>query len=134
MHTSMQQPQKSKYLVILHIGVVIFGLFLLFNFSYSIYTLWKRGDVVLEREHYLKTLEKEQDELKTELSYTMRPEFIEEEARNKLNLVRPGETLVVVSEREASFGGEMLIVDQKAEDDTRRIMNEWIQLFVGEVR
>jgi cell division protein FtsB len=127
----MQQPQKPKYLVILHIGVVLFGLFLLFNFSYSIYTLWRKGDVVSEREQYLRTLETEQEKLKTELSYTMRPEFIEEEARNKLNLVRPGETLVVVSERGASESSEIEERIEIVTDDTERILYKWVRLFVG---
>lgn len=130
MHTSMQQPQKPKYLVILHIGIVLFGLFLLFNFSYSIYSLWRRGDIVSEREEYLRRLEKEQDELKTELSYTMRPEFIEEEARNKLNLVRPGETLVVLSEHESSESANMSI--NKESMPEKRVLSEWFQLFVGD--
>lgn len=129
MHTSMQQPQKPKYLVILHIGVVLFGLFLLFNFSYSIYSLWRRGDIVSEREEYLRRLEKEQDELKTELSYTMRPEFIEEEARNKLNLVRPGETLVVLSERESSESALMSITGERIPE--KRVLSEWVELFIG---
>jgi cell division protein FtsB len=131
MHTSIQQPQKPKYLVILHIGIVLFGFFLLFNFSYSIYSLWKRGDVVSEREDYLRLLEAEQDKLKTDLSFTMRSEFIEEEARNKLNLVKPGETLVVISERDASDSAAQSTSSLIVTNNKERVMNQWVTLFVG---
>lgn len=128
----MQQPQKPKYLVILHIGVVLFGLFLLFNFTSSIYSLWQKGDIVSEREQYLRRLEKEQDELKTQLSYTMRPDFIEEEARNKLNLVKPDETLIVLSERNATTSGQKQeSVEISGSNPSQRVFHRWLELFVG---
>lgn len=128
----MQQPQKPKYLVILHIGVVLFGLFLLFNFTYSIYSLWQKGDIVSEREQYLRSLEKEQEELKTQLSYTMRPDFIEEEARNKLNLVKPDETLIVLSERIATTSGQEQYKEEISSNTVfQRVFHKWVELFVG---
>lgn len=111
-------------------------MYMLLSLSQSIYTLWRRGDIVEERLTHLKTLEKEQDELKTQLSYTLRPEFIEEEARNKLNMVLPGETMVIVPDAssEASLRSTQTDMDSAVEEfqelPTKRIFLRWFDLFV----
>ena len=41
-------------------------------------------------------LEEKKKELSEKYQYYQTPEFIEEEARNKLNMAKPGETIVIL--------------------------------------
>lgn len=62
----------------------------------SIYDLWKKQDVVVSAQ---KNLEKEKIEnarLKLQLSHVNSMEFVESEARDKLFMVKPGESGVII--------------------------------------
>jgi cell division protein FtsB len=128
----MKQVQNSKVLTAIHIALIIAGIYILWSFSSSIYRLWKKGDVVFDKQKYLKTIEKEQDQLKTELSYTLKSTFIEEEARNKLNLVKPGETLVIVPNASVSakneYGSDSLSEKEMFHES---IVRRWWKVFLG---
>lgn len=129
----MQEPQKSKLLYIIHISLIVIGFGLVGSFISSIYGLWRRGDIVSEKEAYLRQLEKEQIQLKNQLSYTLTQEFIEEEARNKLNMIKPGETLVVLPQESSSASelvSTMMVLPQEAVSQKSTIVLWW-NLFLG---
>lgn len=128
----MKQVQNSKVLTAIHIALIIAGIYILWSFSFSIYRLWKKGDVVSNKQMYLKTIEKEQDQLKTELSYTLKSTFIEEEARNKLNLVKPGETLIIVPDASVSAKSEYekeILSDKEGSNESN--IQRWWKVFLG---
>lgn len=78
------------------------GLLFIVNISRSIYDLWLRHDIVAEREEVKNSLKKENEELQKELARVQSPEYIEDMARDKLNLQKEGEVVVVLPEISAS--------------------------------
>jgi len=85
--------KKVAFLVIL-----VISLFIIKNFITSIYNLWQKQDLIVQAKSDLETEKKKNQELKNKLSLVKSPQFIEEEARNKLFLGKPGENQVVLSQ------------------------------------
>ncbi len=84
----------SNRLIMFIISVVC--LVFIVNISRSIYSLWQKGSYVTEREQVKAKLQQENAELETGLKEAESPEFIEREAREKLNLQKSGETVVIL--------------------------------------
>lgn len=80
------------------IRLVIIGVsaILVVNLSRSIWDLWRRRDILYERQVVLDRLKNENKRLKDELTYSESPLFIEQEARNRLGLGKEGETVVIM--------------------------------------
>ncbi len=81
---------------LIKIVVVIIGIGLIISLSRNIYRLLKAGDQVKLAQQRLEKLEKEHQELLEKKEYYQSEEFIEQEARNRLNLGKPGEMLVIL--------------------------------------
>jgi cell division protein FtsB len=62
----------------------------------SVYTLSKKKGIIAERQQVLLTLTEKNFELQEELRQATSPAFIEKAARDKLGLVREGETVVIM--------------------------------------
>lgn len=88
----------------------------------SIYDLWHKQDVVVSAETDLKREKKENERLKQQLVLVGSPEFIESEARNKLFMVKPGESGVIVPSD---------LIEKKKENKVAERPNwqKWINLF-----
>jgi cell division protein FtsB len=82
---------------IAYIAVVI-GLCLVINsLLHSIYNLWHKQDLLILAEKQLIFEEKKNKELKARYQYAKTQDFIEEEAHNKLFMVREGEQKVLIT-------------------------------------
>lgn len=79
---------------------IALGILLIFiyNLSFSIYNLWQKRDVIARAQKELEKEKRENTELVKKYETARKPEFIEEEARNKLFLVKPGESEVILPE------------------------------------
>lgn len=77
-------------------AVLITSVFVINNLSRSIYDLWQKRDLIVEAERQLLEQKQENQRLKSQLSYVESEEFVEEAARNKLLLVKPGEQAVLI--------------------------------------
>ncbi|MCL5434811.1 MAG: septum formation initiator family protein [Patescibacteria group bacterium] len=78
------------------IVVVIVLLVIINNLVRSIYDIWSKQDLLNQAQKELTREEQKNQKLKAELSFVQTPKFIEEEARNKLFLVKPGEQQVLI--------------------------------------
>lgn len=78
--------------------IIIFSLVFIINISRSIILLWQRADLVQIEEQEKKKVEQENLNLKQKLNFMQDPEYIEQEARDKLNMRKPGEAIVVLPE------------------------------------
>lgn len=110
---------------ILYVLVVIVCILIINGLIQSIYDLWKKQDLVgSAREELVREKQKNQ-ELKAQLVYVQSKEFVEEEARNKLFMVKPGEAGVIVPEE---------LIKKKEEEKAIVVPNwqQWINLFLGE--
>jgi len=84
---------KTRYFRTL---IVIVSLLLVVSMSKSIYNLWKKKDIVRERRAELENLKAENITLQQQLKEAQSPEFIEKQAREKLGLLKEGETIVLM--------------------------------------
>lgn len=76
--------------------IVISSFFIINNLIRSIYTLWQKQHLVVNARSELDRAQDENRRLKGDLSVVNKPAFVEEEARNKLFLGKPGEKLIVM--------------------------------------
>jgi cell division protein FtsB len=74
------------------------SLFIIKDLVYSIYTLWSKKDLLVAAEKQLERQKRENLQLRESLAQVKKPGFVEEEARNKLFFIKPGESIVVLPE------------------------------------
>jgi len=110
---------------LINLLILIIGISLIVSLSRDILRLLKAGERIKLAEQKVSQLEKEQPELLGKRQYYQSEEFIEEEARNKLGLSRPGETIVILPPNV----GEIL--GQKEKTSEKEIPNwqRWWRLF-----
>jgi cell division protein FtsB len=107
-----------------YIFTIIICLLIINGLVRSIFDLWNKQDLVVKAKEDLSHEKQKNQELKSQLSYVQSSEFIEEEARDKLFLVKPGESGVIVPEE---------LIKKKEEKVIEIIPNykQWINLFIG---
>jgi cell division protein FtsB len=106
-----------------YIFIVIVLLLMINGLFHSIYDIWHKQDLLTSAQ---KQLDREQllnQKLKGELSFAQTPQFLEEQAHNKLFLVKPGEQEVLIS--------PSLIGKNQAQKQTQNTPNwqQWLNLF-----
>jgi len=82
---------------------IFIGLFLIFKFTGSLLYLINSGKQVKAVEERILKLERERREIFQKYQYYQSDEFVEEEARNKLNMSKPGETIVILPPSPTTF-------------------------------
>ncbi len=88
MYRSMK---RIVFFIILALSILIIN-----NLVRSIYTLWQKYDLVTLAQKEQNRQKQKNQRLKSQLSHVQTKEFIEEQARNKLFLVKPGEQEVLI--------------------------------------
>lgn len=76
--------------------VILVSLVVAYNLISQIINASKSGERLSEAAEVVYNLEAENKQLKKKLEEIQSPQFIEEEARNKLNLGKSGETIVII--------------------------------------
>lgn len=82
-----------------------------------------RWSLVEDRQAVLEREQKKHDDLLRRLEEATGSAFIEREAREKLGLARPGDTIVLIGEPDGSSLGELNLLD------TRSNLIKWWELF-----
>lgn len=80
------------------ISIIVVVLVVIFNLISQILTTIKSGERLSSQAEVVYSLEAKNRELKKKLTQIQSPQFIEEQARNKLGLGKPGETMVIIPE------------------------------------
>ncbi len=78
------------------IVIVIILLLIINDLVRSTYDIWQKKDFITQAQKELSFQQQENQKLKSALSYSQTPEFIEKEARNKLFMVKNGEQKVLI--------------------------------------
>lgn len=112
----MRRKQVVKLLII------IFCLYLIVTTIQAIVDLWRAGGKIDKRESALKQLETEQVRLSQEIKEASSPANIEKIARDKLNLARPGEEIIIIPQ-------ELLAPPKEASPDATPNWQKWWRLF-----
>lgn len=81
---------------ILYFVIIIAAFFILHNLAQSLYTVWQKKDLILEAQHTLEREKKENREMKAKLAQAKGQDFVEEEARDKLFMAKPGEKILII--------------------------------------
>ena len=89
----------------IQIIIIIAGISLIVNLSKDIMRLLRSGDELKLAEQKVIELEEERVLLKEKKEYYQSEEFVEEVARNKLNMSKEGETIVILPEDVQSILG-----------------------------
>lgn len=115
--------KKITFLVVL-----IISLFIIKNLVFSIYNLWQKQDLVASIRRELEEEKKKNQVLKSQISSAKSPQFVEEQARNKLFLVKPGESQIVLP-KDVLKGKD----DQLNRQKNIPNWEKWFRLFFGQL-
>ncbi len=107
--------------------VTLVSLTLIVNLSRSIYSLWKKRDIVRQREEVLGKLKADSEELERKLTEAQSPEYVEKIAREKLGLAKEGETIVLVP-NDKSTNLQMTNGEDKIQENEPN-WKKWWKLF-----
>jgi cell division protein FtsB len=113
---------KKKAFKIKDAIIIIVGIILIISLSLNILRLLKLGKPVEELKNKLLKLEKEHQELLEKKKYYSSDEFIEEQARDVLNMTKSGETIVVLPENQNSQNNQ-------SQQNTIPNPKKWLKVF-----
>ncbi len=113
---------KRNFLLFL---ALLVSLLLVINSTKRLLSLRTTSQKVIETKERLEELKKENEALRKELEYKQSQEFLEEEIRNKLGLVKKGEGVVIIPQEKISQKLETR--NQKPEKNWQK----WWNLFFG---
>lgn len=105
--------------------ILIVGFCLIISLSRDIWRLLRSSGQIRQAENELQTLQKENQVLSEKKGYYQSEEFIEEEVRNKLNMSRPGEVVVILPPNVEKLVGR---VDEGEFQETPN-WKKWWELF-----
>ncbi len=103
--------------------LVLALLFAINNAARSIYDLWHKQDLLISAQKQLEKEKAENAKLKSQISYAQSNQFIEEEARNKLFMGKPGDQQVIIPQ------GLLKSKEEKKTVDLRPNWQKWWDLF-----
>ena len=114
----------SKYS--LFILFVVF-LLLVIALGRESYLNYQTNQEIKELQKKIEELKKNNVEMAEMEKYFQSEEFLEKEARLKLNLIRDGEKLIIIKEEEND------LVDDEEKEDSEKIPNfrKWLKYFFG---
>lgn len=101
--------------------ILIVSMFIIKNLVSSIYNLWQKQDLIVSAQKELENEKERNQEIKSKLSYVKSQEFIEEEARNKLFLVKEGEKEILLPPLPSS--------QDKKQEPPKPNWKKWMELF-----
>ncbi len=108
--------KKAAYLI------VIIGLCLVINsLVHSIYNLWHKQDLLISAQKNLALAQQKNQELKAKYKIVTTKEFVEEEAHDKLFMVRNGEHQVIITDKAKT--------NAKKEFAPKPNWEQWLSLF-----
>ena len=108
---------------ILFFSILIVSGIIIVNLITSIYTLWHKQDLLVKAQQELQQQKKEQTKLQQQLQIVSNPSFVEEEARNKLFMTKPGEQEVLIAQQVTPASKKEVTVD------TAPYWQQWLGIF-----
>ncbi|MFH1832899.1 MAG: septum formation initiator family protein [Candidatus Levyibacteriota bacterium] len=83
----------------LFFAAIVISILVINNLAHSIYGLWSKQELLVNTQKDLESKKKENKELKDQLSVAQSEQFVEKEARDKLFLVKVGESGVILDKK-----------------------------------
>lgn len=115
---SSSTVKKIAFFITIIVSVIIIN-----GLVRSIYDLWSKQDLVVNARLELDSEKQKNQELQAQLTFVKSDEFVEEQARNKLFLVKPGESGVIVPQN---------LIEKKEEKKVVILPNwqQWVNIFI----
>ena len=85
--------------------VIVVGLFVSFGLAKNLYTAYQNSKILSGEQDKLIGLREENSRLKSEVTQASNPTFVDDEARRKLGLVKPGEVEVIIPNQPQQASG-----------------------------
>ena len=114
---------KNKLIQII---IFIVGLGLIANLSNNIFRMFRVTDELRSTEQKVRELGEQKENLTGKMEFYQSEEFIEQEARNKLNMVKEGEVVIVLPSNLKEILKEKEIRMQVSSPNWR----QWLELFL----
>ena len=109
---------------IIFFTVIVIATFSMVHSVQSMYSLWQKRDIIVSTQQEVKKEQEENTKLKKQLQVISQSSFVEEEARNKLFMTKPGEEAVIIPEGLATSSGT-----QKQPQGQLSNWQQWWKLF-----
>ena len=110
------------------VGLIVLGVWAVLNLGRTTFDIYKKSQRLQELRDRVEGIEEEQTGLGERLEFVQSPEFVEQEARDKLSMLKPGEHVVLVpSESEDDGHGEDSVLGIRVRG---AVWREWIKLFL----
>lgn len=109
--------------------IYLLGLLLIFHLSKNLWDLYLASQRIRKEEERLVSLVKENEELRKKLRYLQSEEFVEREARDKLGLVKEGETVVIGEEILGKSSTNGTGSTSREGEESLPVWREWVRLF-----
>ena len=106
--------------------IVISSLFIINSLIHSIYSLWQKQSLVVSARQEFEKEKTKNQKLTDDLAQVKKPQFVEEEARDKLFLAKPGEKIIVIPSTYLEASPSVSLAPR----DTRPNWEKWWDLFV----
>lgn len=111
---------------LLSIAALALGLYLIWTLVPSILEDLNKGQKITHLEQKLEAVRLENERLQLELSYLQSRDFVERQARDKLNLSYPKDTLVILPQIPKS---QLSLDDQDRAEENIPNWQKWLKLF-----
>src|SRR4030042_3307544 len=108
---------------IAYIFVVLVLILIINSLIHSILDLWQKQDLLALAQYELDAQKQKNQKLKAQYEYVQTSQFIEEQAHNKLFLVKEGEQEVLISQKLLSQNEAKKRIEQKQN------WQKWLDLF-----
>ena len=108
--------------------VLLIGFILVINLSRDIWRLIQAEERLTQAEEKIEEVKKENQELRKTKEYYQSDAFTEEQIRNKLQMAKPGEKIIILPEAIIEGKAEKA---EKAEEVNKKMANweKWLVLF-----
>lgn len=84
------------YKKIVFFVIVVIAVLTINNLAHSIYVIWQKQNLITNAQRNLDEEKRENSKLKENIAKVNKPQFIETQARDNLNLAKPQEAIVVI--------------------------------------
>lgn len=118
----MAMPWKK----IIFFTIILASIFIINSLIHSIISLWQKNDLVVRAKQELVKQEKENTELKKTLTEVKKPEFMEEEVRNKLFMAKTGEGVIVLPK---NYESEVNKIKEQPISQKKPNWQQWWETF-----
>jgi cell division protein DivIC len=109
-----------------YLSIIIVGVVLSFSLARNLYSTYQNSHILTDAQTKLDSLQRENTQLRQKVADANQMDFIIREARDKLGLVKPGETVVVLQRPSEATATATL-----SAQPVRPVWKQWVGLFFG---